>query len=116
MTQITKTTFTITDPREFDGDAFQVAERAIQQAQALSALAEKALDAAEIMARNAELERALLLDKEASLMPVAAGWSESPQGRMIGQSREALVLAQNKLKVVAKAASYNPKARLKAAA
>lgn len=116
MTQINTTTFTITDPREFDGDPFQVAERAIQQAQALAALAEKSLDAAEIMARNAELERSLLLDKEASLMPVAAGWPESPQGRMIDSAREALQTSQRKLKVVAKAAAFNPKARIKAAA
>lgn len=116
MTQIQTTTFTITDPREFDGDPFQVAQRAIQQSSALAAILTKSVEVAELMARNTELERALQVDKDRDLTPVAGGWPESPQGRQFRNVIQDIENAKTRLDVLMRAAAYNPKQRVKAAA
>lgn len=105
-------TITVTDPREFEGDPYQVAQRAIQQAAALAALLHENLYAVDLMARNAELERHLSASVDAaSLRATANAWPESPQGRRIAQIRADILAAEERLRGMEKAAAYNPTAR-----
>jgi GrpB-like predicted nucleotidyltransferase (UPF0157 family) len=107
-------TITISDPREFDGDPYQVAERALGQAQALALLLEQAVEAAEIMSRNAELERTLATgDKDTDLSPIAKAWPQSPQGRTFHRVHTALPSIQVALGSLKRAAAFNPKSRIR---
>jgi uncharacterized protein (DUF2384 family) len=107
-------TITITDPREFDGDPYQVAERAIQQTRALVALVIDNIEAVSLMARNAELERQLALGTTADeLRSAAHAWPNSPQGRRISRLSEALSDAADGLEGLERAVTYNPKARVR---
>lgn len=106
-------TITITDPREFDGDPYQVAERAVAQIKGLMLLVAENLDAVDKMARNAELERLLSAgtnDAE-ELRRIAAAWPESPQGRTLSRAMERLEASVNELSLLEKAVAYNPKSR-----
>lgn len=102
---------TITDPRQFDGDPYQVAERSVKQLSAMVRLVITTADATGLMVRNSELERCLAsgMDAEA-LRAVANGWSESPQGRILSDLAKALENAEARLRTLERAASYNPKA------
>lgn len=100
---------TIQDPREFDGDPYQVAQRAIQQMSGLVAVTLEVWEPTNLMARNAELERQLALGN--SLVNPAAEWPESPQGRMLVNVRADLDKAQYRLRALERAVAYNPKAR-----
>jgi hypothetical protein len=104
-----QTTFTVQDPRQFDGDPYQVAERAIQQLRAVLDQADKLLPATVLMVRNADLERTLALGN--SLGDVAAEWPESPQGRKLAQVEADLAGIRTSLELLQRAAAYNPKAR-----
>lgn len=112
--ETTDTSFFLADPRRMDGTPYQVAERAILQIAAASRRLAEAIDAAAVMARNAELERAAALDPEADLKPVAMGWPNGPQGKLLREAENALVVAANKLELAAAAASWDPKARVAA--
>lgn len=106
-------TVTITDPREFDGDPYQVAERAVAQIKGLTLLLIENLDAVDKMARNAELERLLAsgsIDTE-ELRKQALGWPESPQGRKLSIAEERLQAIVNDLTSLERAVAYNPRSR-----
>lgn len=98
-------TFTIADPRTFDGDPFEVAERACQQSAGVAGILADSLDGTRIMVRNAELERQLLTVGECD----APGFDDSPQGRRLNALLEQAKTAQKALETLAKAAAYNPK-------
>lgn len=105
-------TITITDPREFDGDPYQVASRAVAQIKGLTLLLAENLDAVDKMARNAELERLLSGGIEAAeLREIAAAWPESPQGRKLSTAAERLNDIVTDLTSLEKAVAYNPKSR-----
>lgn len=104
MTQQTKT-FTIADPRTFDGDPFEVAERAVLQSAAVAGILHESLGGTRIMVRNAELERQLLIDGECD----APGFDEAVQGRKLNGLIETAEAAVKTLETLAKAAAYNPK-------
>ena len=112
--ETTDSSFILADPRRMDGTPYQVAERAIRQVAAAAIRLSEALDAADVMARNAELERTTALDPEADLKPVAMNWPTGPQGRLLREADAALVTAANKLELAAAAASWDPKARVPA--
>jgi hypothetical protein len=97
--------FVITDPRDFDGDPFEVAERACRQAEAVAAILERCLNGANLMARNAEMERNLLESDDAK----AAGWEDSLQGRHFATLIADAQLAQRRLQMLAKATAFNPR-------
>jgi hypothetical protein len=99
----------VQDPRLYDGDCYQVAERAIQQLRGVIAEAEKLMGPTVLMIRNADLERTLALGN--SLGDVAAEWPESPQGRKLTKIEEDLAGIRTSLELLQRAASYNPKAR-----
>lgn len=104
--------FVVVDPRNMDGDCYQVAERAIQQVSDLLEITSDNLEAADLMVRNAELERQLATGTDAKTLRAAATlWNKSPQGRIIAESLETLRNTGKRLSGLKKAASYNPKAR-----
>ena len=110
MTQQTEqpfptTTFTVADPRTFDGDPYEVAERALKQAAGVALVLEQMIDAASKMACNAEMERAFANHEE----PKGSDWPNTPQGKALADIRTRAHYAYEKLKFLAVAAGYNPK-------
>lgn len=100
---------TIQDPREFDGDPYQVASRAIQQMSGLVAVTLEVWEPTNLMARNAELERQLALGN--NLVNPAAEWPESPQGSRLRYAHEELHKVLLTLRTLERAVAYNPKGR-----
>lgn len=98
-------TFTLADPRSFDGDPFEVAARSVAQALALLALCHKALEGASLMARNAELERQA--QRKEDLDPAA--WESGPQAARLKAARADIFRITNELAPVQAAAGYDPK-------
>lgn len=101
------TTFTVADPRTFEGDPYEAAERACRQIEAMLKLAEKLLPATRIMVRNAEMERHLI-DGDARPME----WEEGIHGRRFDKAVEDLEKLRQEFAVQAQAAGFNPKARV----
>lgn len=102
----TPQTFTVADPRSFDGDPYEVAERAFLQAAAVATILAACIDNAAIMARNAQLERNLQETKNDAR---ASEWEDSAQSRAINRNlHEARGLVRS-LQAAAKAAGFNPK-------
>lgn len=99
--------FVVTDPRTFDGDPYEVAHRAVRQAEAVAAILLSCIDGARLMARNAQLERELALTGSCD----APAYDESAEGRRFATIREAIEECERKLKPLAVAVSYNPKER-----
>lgn len=99
--------FAVTDPRTFDGDPFEVAARACRQAEAVARILAQVAEGAELMARNAEMERNLIASggEEAG----ASLWDGSPQARQFRKIIEEGREAEQRLKVLGKAAGFNPK-------
>lgn len=108
MTHQTKT-FAITDPRTFDGDCYEVAERAVAQLQGLLVLAEQAAGPTLLMVRNAELERQLAAGGEADV----AAFEASAQGRRWKSLATNLEAARRELEVLKRVAAHNPKATIR---
>lgn len=96
------------DPRTFDGDPYEVAARAVQQAEAVARILATVAEGAYVMVRNAELERQLDASGECD----AVAWEESAQNRRWEDIREKLAVVEQGLSVLAKAAGFNPKASL----
>lgn len=101
----TQTTHTYTDPRYLDGDPFEVAAKAVRQATDAAALLQRALADANVMARNAEMERQLYRGEE----PNAADWPESPQGIRLAEAERAAVQVRAQLQVLERAVGFNPR-------
>lgn len=86
--------------------------RAIQQTRALVALVRENIEAVDLMARNAELERQLAFGIEGQeLRDRAADWPESPQGRKLVRVAECLAESDKTLETLERAAAYDPKSR-----
>lgn len=102
-------TITIQDPRNFDGDPYQVAERAIAQLGGVIKAAQDIYEPTMLMVRNADLERSLAAD--VPLDEIAPSWPESPQGRSLSKIADDLGAIQLRLIALHKAAGYNPRAR-----
>lgn len=97
--------FTIADPKLFDGNPFEVAERAVAQLEGVIDLARQLAPTAELMARNAEMTRRMDLDGQ----PEGDRWAETPQGRQWHALREELQRVDRRLMAMKAAASYDPK-------
>lgn len=98
-------TFTVADPATFDGDPFEVAERALRQSAAVAGVLRSTLDGARNMARNAEMERQLFATGECD----AASFEGTAQARRIDEIAELVELSQRSLQNIARAAGYNPR-------
>lgn len=109
MTQNETRTFTVADPRQFDGDPFEVAERACAQAQAVARVLAACIQSAEIMARNAEMSRNLAETRDDAR---ATEWDSSTQAQKFRAQAEAAEEAERVLGQLSRAAGFNPKAPL----
>lgn len=105
MTQQREQHFVITDPRDFDGNPFEVTERAIKQIEAIVGLAQTAIPCAELMARNAEMTRRIDLGGE----PEGDRWAGEPQGRQWAALRDELTAIRRRLRIMKAASTYDPK-------
>lgn len=97
--------FAVADPRTFDGDPFEVADRAVAQVEALAALTEEAIEPAKLMARNAELERQCQRDEDLD----APGWPDTPEGRRWASIEEGIAMIKRDLGILRRVASFNPR-------
>lgn len=93
-----------------DGNPFEVAERAVRQAQAMAQLLIVTLSGANVMARNAEMERDLMRSGECD----AKLWPETAQGRRYAALLEDARTMEKALGALTLAAGYNPKKALNA--
>jgi hypothetical protein len=103
VTQVTH--FTVTDPRTFDANPYEVAERAVAQLEALVTILRRMLPPAELMARNAEMTRRMDLGGT----PDGDRWVEEPQGRQWADLAEKLEALETRLRAMKTAAGYDPK-------
>lgn len=103
MYQPTEVTFT--DPRTFDGDPYDVAERAVAQCAGILDLYGRALDVAMLMARNAHMERNLALQRP----PAGAGYLDTVEGKLFLRLSKAIDEARKTLSTLEKAVAFNPK-------
>lgn len=97
--------FVIADPRGFDGDCFEVADRAVAQLQGLLQITEEALASARLMARNAELERQCQRDEDCD----AVGWDDTAEGKRWAKVRVNLGVVKADLGILRRVAGFNPK-------
>lgn len=97
--------FALVDPRSFDGDPFEVAQRAVLQGEGLARLLVSTLGDARIMARNAEMERELQADGECD----ATAFEDTALARQIDKQITQAEEAVKALRLIARAAGYNPR-------
>lgn len=107
MATVPTTKFQIVDPRTFDGDPYDVAERAVKQLKGLVDLTVSALGPAELMILNGFMERQAALDQEID----AAAWYETAEYRNWVKIKESLEDTAKRLGSQQKAAGFNPKKR-----
>ena len=100
--------FVITDPRTFDGTPYEVAERAVRQAEAMAKLTSYAVRTARLMARNAQAEREL----HASGTCDMAAYDSSAEGRRFDVAINDAEKVEKSMRVLALAAGFDPKAPL----
>lgn len=100
--------FAVADPRTFEGDPYEVADRAVRQAASLFFLAQQATQAARIMVRNAHLERQLAFEQECD----PDEFEDSLVAKKIDTAISDTDATVKALEAVAKAAAFNPKARI----
>lgn len=103
--------FTIADPRTFEGDPFEVAERAALQAGALATLLRESLAPVRLMLRNAELERQIMDGEKCDPQK----FEESLHARKFTEVEDNIAAVEKALKALARAGGYNPKARIRGA-
>jgi hypothetical protein len=100
--------FVVADPRTFEGDPFEVADRAFAQAEAVARVLDKCIEDARVMARNAEMSRQLEAGGEAD----AAAFEDTVLARKIDDVRRGVTRAIQALPVLRRAAAFNPKAKI----
>lgn len=98
-------TFTVADPRSFDGDPFEVAERACKQPEAVARILSHVAETANLMARNAQMERNLLDGDDAK----ASDWDESIHGKRFAAACEKARQLEKEFRLLGQAAGFNPK-------
>lgn len=103
MYQPTEVIFT--DPRDQDGNPYEVAAFAIAQAEGILTIYRQALDAAYLMARNAHMERNLAQRKP----PAGDGYATTAEGRKFIGLENAAADSKTALDVLRTAASFDPK-------
>jgi hypothetical protein len=105
--KVTRTIFVI-DPRTLDGNPYEVAQNAVLQAAGTAEILIEAVRDARVMARNAAMERGLVLNDE----PDAPGWEAGPEAKRYDAILDQLGGNVKTLKQLARAAAFDPKAPL----
>lgn len=98
----------VTDPRTYLGNPYEVAERAVEETKGLVRLVELSLEDANVMARNAYMQRRLTLGEASAGGDI---WPFSAEGRKFGILALKVQDIAEELSVLARAAAYDPKAR-----
>jgi hypothetical protein len=98
-------TFTVVDPRTFDGNPYEVAARAVQQAESVAHILAVCLETATIMGRNAEMSR----QEHATGDPQAAAWEDSAYGRKFARAHADCKKIERELELLRQAVGYDPK-------
>lgn len=101
--------FVLADPRDFDGDPYEVAERAVAQLEGVLRVFEATVPATILMVRNAELERQIATGTD----PSVPAYDESTQGRKWAALREQIDGLRKELALLRRVAAYNPRAPVK---
>lgn len=101
--------FVVADPRQFDGDPYEVAERAVAQLEGVLRVFDATVPATVLMVRNAELERQLAGGDD----PDVKLFDESLQGRKWTDVRDQIEVLRRDLALLRRVASFNPKAQVK---
>ena len=97
--------FVVSDPATFDGNPYEVAERAMKQSGAVASVLDWTLDVAHNMLRSAEMERQIHETGHAD----AGAWDESAQARLLAKLREEAQKIEKMCATLEKAASFDPK-------
>lgn len=103
---MTHQTFTTVDPRQFDGDPYDVASKGVAQLKGILEVASKLVEPTRLMVRNAEMERRLARGEDAG----AAEWDESAESRTWDTVEDTLEQLRARLAILERAAGFNPKA------
>lgn len=90
-----------------EGDPYEVAERACLQIAGLARMLSQQVELVNLMARNAELERALATTGDCTF--AAATWPETGQALKLKTVQEDLAKIERDMTVLARAAAYNPR-------
>ncbi len=98
--------FALPDPRDMDGDPYEVAQRSCLQAEALARMLAITLEATSLMARNAQMERNMV---ETPHDPRAGEWEDSAQGTQFARCHKNAKNIERTMNTLAKASGYNPK-------
>lgn len=93
------------DAREFDGDPYEVAGQAIAMADGILQVGERAIEVADLMARNAEMERNMALGNP----PAGDKWPETPQGKLWVGVAQRVEELRKRLRTLRAAAEFDPK-------
>lgn len=105
MTDKSTTTFTYTDPRLFDGNPYEVAEKATNQALSALRLAGRAMADAKVLVRNSYLQRQIDTSEDGG---ISTPFDKSGEGRawesLLANRRD----IERRLPNLAKAAGYDP--------
>jgi hypothetical protein len=97
--------FVVTDPRTFDGTAYEVAARACKQAEAVARILSQCVETSMIMGRNADMSRR----EEATGDPQAKEWEDSVYGRKFARLHQQSKQIERELSTLGAAISFDPK-------
>jgi hypothetical protein len=98
-------TFTVADPATFDGNPFEVAERALKQARGVAVVLRDALEGSRNMMRSAEMERQIYATGKAD----AEAFDSGPQVRILESLLDNVAGTIKGAELLTKAASFNPR-------
>lgn len=99
------TILVIPDATEADGTPYEAAEAAVDAALEALAAAQKALNVASVLARNAELSRQI----EFNLEPSVAEWERTLPFKRLHDAADRVALSRNTLAPVKQAVRFDPK-------
>ena len=100
-------TITVTDPDEYDGTPYEVAQLALKQVQGLATITRDALIGSETMIRNAELSRNLYATPDDAR---AEEWDDCVQKRKLLAVEADLDRVIKELSNLGRAAGFDPRA------
>lgn len=98
------TTFTYTDPREFDGTPYDAAAGAGDQLSRLFKMTESALSDTFVIARVAELQR----QQDAAKEPDVVAFEDGPLGESLDRLQVDLRGLTRRAEAIAQAAAFDP--------
>jgi hypothetical protein len=102
--KVKEKTFVYTNPNQLEGEPYEVANAACEQAQAVAELLAEAVDGAFRMARVAEMHR----DQQQGKQPDGGDFRNRPLGTRLIKIHEQAEKTARDLGLIARAASFDP--------